>query len=403
MKKRSDDLMALQKRFFILSVVVTLGGCTFASDALFPSMRRDKAQEQKQPERVNIPESSAESASAPPVSGSAPPALGSSSFEPGDIPNVENSGTFVGKKIDTLRQDLSQLQETIRRRNTQLQNLRDRAAQDARHYHEIVAHINARIQVGTTPGNPKLRAKWQQAQEQLERIGKEVDTMNQLATQAASEAAMTAYLLDSIRAAYNISGAVEQDHRHLRILEDETDQTAILIERLLEELNTDISRQRQYINNEESRLNRQAMAIKDGQLVNVSPRAYGNLAGSRESAEKAPPFSAASPNNLPEADISGRRPLVKLRFDRSNVAYEQALYEAAKTALDRHPNVLFDVVSVTPSGPLENRRHSAQRKAEKVFRDMPGMGIPADRLKLGASTDSSIKANEVRVYVRRGD
>ena len=37
-----------------------------------------------------------------------------------------------------------------------------------------------------------------------------------------------------------------------------------------------------------------------------------------------------------------------IRFDRPNVAYQDALYTAVKAALDRKPSAAFDVVAMTP-------------------------------------------------------
>src|SRR3546814_14746741 len=57
------------------------------------------------------------------------------------------------------------------------------------------------------------------------------------------DAALSTYLLESVRAAYGLSGAVEEDHRQLAVLEDDTNQTVVMVDRLLTELSDDIRRQ----------------------------------------------------------------------------------------------------------------------------------------------------------------
>ncbi|MCK5297166.1 MAG: hypothetical protein KAJ75_09785 [Alphaproteobacteria bacterium] len=379
-------MVLLNSRVLTIITAVALCGCSFASDALFPSLSGDETAE-------SIPITSVANESFSVDTADATPVMGSTNFKPLTVTPGNRTGTFVGKKVVTFRTELWQLQETIRRRNTELQSIRNKSAEDTRKYHEIGAFINARLQLGTTPGNPKMRSKWRGAQRQIQLMSNNVAMMNQLATQVASDSAMTAYLLDSIRAAYNISGAVDEDHHQLRILEDETNQTAVLIERLLNELNHDISRQQQYLNNEDNNLKTLAMAIKNGQLYGAS------ISNAIESAtQEIGGNSFSSP--LPSASVEGRRPLVVIRFDRANVPYEQALYQAIKRALERHPETSFDLIAVTPSGGLKKSASDSRRNAEMVLRSLTNMGLPTSRIRLSAMTNASSHSNEVHLYIR---
>lgn len=380
--------MALSKnRFLAFGVAFALSGCSFASDALFPSLGGDG-------DTVNIPASQAEMNADPTVG--PPPALGSTNFEPGMVTPGQPTGTFVGQKVATFRNELRQLQETIRQRNQTLQNIRNQTVQDSQRYHETVATINARLQVGTTPGNPLLQQKWAQAQQQLDAINADIAAMNELATRVASDSAMAAYLMDSVRAAYGLSGAVEEDHRQLNILEDEANQTTVLIERLLSELSQDIARQQNYVANERGNLNALALGIKSGQLYGTS---LGNQAVVRSAA-----MATAPTGSLPAANIAGQRPLVVIRFDRPNVAYEQALYQAVSRAIERRPNATFDLVAVAPtSGSVGERAlgvASSRRNAEQVMRSLTDMGLPADRIRMSGMASPTATSNEVHLYVR---
>ena len=365
--------MSLSKsRFLVLGVTLALAGCSFANDALFPSLGGD----------AGIQSSAIDQ----------PPSLGNSSFVPPSVTPGQPTGTFVGQKVQTFRAELSNLQGVIRQRNQQLQSLRMQTINDSRAYHETVASVNARLQVGTTPGNPELHNQWSNAQAQLDRLNMDVAAMNQLATTVSSDSAMTVYLLDSIRAAYSLSGAVDEDHRQLQTLEVETNQTVVLIERLLSELSQDISRQQGYIGNERSNLNTLALGVKNGQLYGAS---IGNQAMIRGNA-----LSQDTGQGL----AADRRPLVVIRFDRPNVSYEQQLYQAVSRAVERRPNAVFDLVAVSPSaggaGQSAMAAANARRSAEQVMRSLTDMGVSADRVRMSAMSSGGASSNEVHLYVR---
>src|SRR5262249_15744183 len=130
----------------------------------------------------------------------------------------------------------------------------------------------SRLQMGSTPGNPELLAQWNQAQSQLTQIDSDVQTLNKLSALVSADAAASSYLLDSIRASYALSGALEEDHLALRILEDEVNQNAIVIDRALQGLNDEINRQQQYVTSERTSLVALAADINAGQSYGLTPR-----------------------------------------------------------------------------------------------------------------------------------
>lgn len=349
------------------------GGCTFAEDALFPGTA-----------------SSGQSAIAEQASSDGPPTLGSSSFDPVGVTPGSSTGTYVGAKAATLRNDLAGLQATLARQNQMLQQIRSETVQDSQRYHGTVAAINARLQVGTTPGNPILNQQWNAAQNELDRITDDVLKMNRLTNEVTASSTMAGYLLESVRAARSLSGAVDEDHRQLRILEDETNRTVVMVERLLGELTNDAVRQQQYVASEKQNLNTLALGIKNGALF------VGSLSN-QPASSFAQPARAAAP--------TGEQPLVTIRFDKPNVNYEPALYAAVKSALDRRPNATFDIVAVAPAGSNPAQQTvaagNARRNAESVLRSLTNMNMPASRVRVSASTSPTASSNgEVQVFVR---
>lgn len=375
----------------VVAAVVLLGGCAFADEALMPSLNGEEpagGEQQAQGEQQQA------QGGQQPAAGEAgaPPALGTGTFEPQGVTRFEPTGTFVGKKVQNLREDLVRLQGQIGNQNGRLQQLRGETRQATRAYHELVAAINSRLQVGTTPGNPELVSNWNQAQSRLEQVNDIVSRMNSLSNDVASTSRLASFLLESVQAAYGLSGAVEEDHRQLQVLEDETNRTVVLIDRLLNELSQDLSRQTNYLASERANLSTLAVAIKNGEFYggSLANRAYGG-----------PPPETGGPSGA--AMVGQRQPLVVVRFDGSDVQYKQALYNAVSRALDRRPQAAFDVVAVAPAGGGAERqldRAKVRRRAEEVMRALMDLGLPPERLSLAATTSQSVSVNEVHVYVR---
>jgi hypothetical protein len=361
--------MALKKTHAVaLCAVLLASGCSFAEDVLFPS--------------------SGTVAPAAEVSNGAPPAMGTGNYEPIGVTAGSPTGTFVGGKAAALRGDLQSLQATLARQNQALQQIRNETVQDSQRYHGTVAAINARLQVGTTPGNPVLTQQWNAAQGELDRITDDVLKMNRLTNDVTASSTMAGFLLDSVRSARSLSGAVDEDHRQLRILEDETNRTVVMVERLLSELTNDSIRQQQYVASEKQNLNTLALGIKNGALF------AGGLA-SQASYQGAPARTSM---------VAGETPLVTIRFDKPNVNYEPALYAAIKSALDRRPSATFDVVAVSPVGNTPGTQAlaatNAKRNADSVLRSLTNMNLPASRVRTSSTTSPAVSGGEVQVFVR---
>jgi hypothetical protein len=313
------------------------------------------------------------------------------------VPPLDNSkpdqptGTAVGQKVIELKADLAKLQDTLAQQTAKQTQIHADIEQQAATYTAITGAISGKLQVGTTPGNPGLVQAWQEAQGSLDSIDNDIGQMNALSTDVAGNAAYVAYLQDSVRAAFGVSGAVDEDHRQLRMLQDQVAQTNVNVDRLLSQISQDTARQNEFLGTERSNLTSLASAVSRGEFV-------GTTLASRTIP------APAQPTLPPGAGAASGRPLVVIRFDRPNVNYEQALYQAASKALEVRPNAAFDVVGVAPSGgtPAQVALNGdiARTNADRVVRSLLGMGLPADRVSTSQSTDAGIQANEVRIFVR---
>jgi len=388
-------------RVAVVGATLLLPACAFTEEALWPSLTGEDpaggSAKQTQQAQQTTP---AQQPGAAIIQGATPggqPPLGSTDFTPPGVTPGPDTGTFVGKKAVELRQELTRLQQSIGQHNTGLQELRAKVVQDSQRYHTTVGAINARLQVGTTPGNPILVQQFNSAQADLDRVAADIAEMNNLATRVAADSTMSAFLSESARAAFGISGAVDEDHRQLTILEDEVNRTVVLIDRLLKEVADDVRRQTAYVSTERGNLNLLAAGIKSGEIYGASlvNRAMASVAG------VAPDDGRSSAR---AADIAGRRPLVVIRFDKPNVPYQQAVYNAVSRVLEQRPDAAFDLVAVAPTagGPARIAVNSnvSRRHAEGVLRSLVEMGLPPNRVAIAGTTSDAATTNEVHLYLR---
>lgn len=381
-------------RAIILGGAFLVSGCSFVSDSVWPSLAGEG--EAAPAPAVAAAQRTAEAGNTVATVASATaaqPPLGDGVFSTPVSGNLTSTGTIVGQKVQQLSGELQQLQTRLNQRDGRLQQIRTSTVNNAQRYHGTVAGVQARLQVGSTPGNPQLINQWNQAQGELDQVSRDIADMNQLANDVAADSSLAAFLLESARATYGISGAVDQDHANLAVLEDDINRTQVVVDRLLNELSEDVSRQTAYVGNERRSLGALALAIKNGEL-------YGSSLASRAY----PPSNAAfSGQSLGSAPAAGR-PLVVIRFDRPNVEYEQALYTAVSRALDQRPNAQFDLVAVSPSqgspADIALMRSQSRKRADEVLQTLTGMGLPADRVALASTTNPGARTSEVHIYVR---
>ena len=386
---------------FLAGTLLSISACSFTEDSLWPSLTGESPTASAKPAtapKASAPASSDQQtqAGAPSVIVAAnPPPLGTSNFQPTGVTLGQSTGTFVGKKVVEMRDELKRLQASISTHNSQLQALRGKIVANSQRYHGTIAAVNARLQVGTTPGNPILVQQFNSSQADLDRIAADITEMNALANRVGNNSTMSSYLSESARASFAVSGAVDEDHRQLAILEDEVNRTDVLISRLLKEVSNDVRRQTNYVATERSNLNLVSAAIRSGEIFggSLANKALASVAAGQNLTV------AARPSNT-----TGKRPLVVIRFDRNKVPYQQALYHAISRVLERRPAAVFDLVAVAPSSGGAARvalnSNKSRRHAEEVLRALIEMGLPPARVAVSAKTMTSAKSNEVHVYLR---
>ncbi|MBX2833769.1 MAG: hypothetical protein KTR28_02240, partial [Micavibrio sp.] len=158
--------------------------------------------------------------------------------EPRDLIPAPSSGysysdSLVSQKIHGLKSNLSSLQMNIENLAQNLSHIESKSDAWAADYYASIATINTRLQSGTTPGNPRLISELSMAENKLDSLTNTLQNLNLLSTKANELSSQSAFLLEETRAAYGISGAVEEDHANLARLEDSIANTTVAIERIL--------------------------------------------------------------------------------------------------------------------------------------------------------------------------
>jgi hypothetical protein len=427
----------------VLAVALALSGCSSLDEAVFGGVSdagsgvpTDTSNSEGVPQPAPAPEvpapegtasagtlppvdSSGQSTYAPPPSSSGTYATSSGAGAPGTLPPVADygatpepvetqtaaapsnsvsitpvqieagtdTGTPVSQTVQQLRDQLSGLEQRLASGAQRLTDVRTANASSATTYQESKAQIMTRLQLGTTRGNPELVAQWNTAQSALDQLSANINTLNAIGTDVNTDSSSAHFVLDQIVATFNVSGAVDEDHRQLAVLEDETNQTIILIDRLLKSVADDIQRQTAYVANERANLTTLANGIKNGELY---------------SADMTPMMGAARPMAASGSFSGGGGAIAVVRNGGGN--FQQSLYSSLNQALASSPNSNFEIVAVSPTRGTANAVQIAQtttkRRAQEVLRAMTDMGVPASRMQISSSTDPGLSTGEVRVYQR---
>jgi hypothetical protein len=306
------------------------------------------------------------------------------SITPVPIEPGSDTGTAVSQTVQQLRSQLSELEQRLSSGALRLTDVRTANGSSATTYQQSKAQIMTRLQLGTTRGNPELVSQWNTAQSALDQLSANINTLNAIGTDVTTSSSSAHFVLDQIVATFNVSGAVDEDHRQLAVLEDETNQTIILIDRLLKSVADDIQRQTAYVANERANLTTLANGIKNGEL-------YGN--------DMMPMLGAAQPMRMGAATGGA---IAVVRNGGGN--FQQSLYSSLNQALAGSPNSNFEIVAVSPtrgtSSAVQIAQTTTKRRAQEVLRAMTDMGVPASRLSISSSTDPGLSTGEVRVYQR---
>ena len=313
--------------------------------------------------------------------------------------SAEPSGTFVGQKIPPLREDFDSVTEAFLIHRDSYEEIKNRVYGAATQYYGTVAAINTKLQLGTTPGNPVLVKQYDEAQTELKNIesySREVNLLNQKVT---ADAGVVALLKSTINKTLRLAGAIDQDHRHLEVLEDDVEKIEVNIARIINEITEEVSRQSGFMRIENQNLLTLAVAIRNGEAMGTGIRNRSFLAA-QALADAGPPDKQLE---VKRVNITGL-PLVVIRFDDPNIDYEKTLYDAIGITVDKKPDASFGLVAVAPIGKNEGETRinasKVKKYAERVLRSLVSFGLPSKKVALSAKTSGDVVVPEVHIFVQ---
>lgn len=308
--------------------------------------------------------------------------------------------TAASRRISELRGEYTSLQDVLADLYDRLRALQGKSDADGSSYYDAVAAIQSQLSKGTTPGNPVLVERLGGAQGNLESLAAAIKGFEDLSLEVAQASSVASFLASSVELSYGISGAVDRDHDNLRQLEDSVSNTLVLVERLLNSLSEDITRTTSYVTAERQNLRTLALAVANGDVygANISNRLYTQVAQSLfPAAGTASAIGTAAPASTP-------RPLLVIRFDDRNVAYEQALHNSVTAALEAGVGSTFELVAVDPGTGNAARKAiesaKSKRNAERVLRSLVQLGVNANNVTLSKASRKDATSSEVHVLVR---
>lgn len=307
------------------------------------------------------------------------------------------TGTFVGGKINQFRSDLSSIQNAISSHNNDYLRFKDLVDEQTSVYQGLSSAIRSRLQIGTTPGNPILVGQWNDAQRALEDIQNNVNNLQIVNNRVTADAALIEHLSNAIDSSFFISGAIDEDHNQLKVLKDDVQRTAVLYDRLMNELESKISREIQVLNDERQYMKNLAEDVEIGKFggrVSAPPTNAQTSSSSSSSSS-----SSTSPSELKVVPLNYDNAILVIKFDDSSFDYSTALFESISAALEQMPSAGFEVVAVSPTGGA-SYADQARTRASEVFNKILEMGVPSERLTLTSSNSTSAQAEEVHIYLK---
>ena len=308
-----------------------------------------------------------------------------------NVVNGSYTGTFVGQRVAAFRQELNQIKQAQKSNEREFEKINSAVSANSSLYQKTISAVEAKLQAGTTPGNPNLYATLQQAQGNVQTMFANVSALENLSTKTANTLTSINYLENSISAAFNISGAVDEDHKQLRDLQNQ----AITVAQQASALNENVTKaanfQQQTAVQASQEINNLHNSVKNGNNTTVSSRPilHSALPMAKPMAREMshPNYVNASANRIP---------LFSVRFNNPNVDYHDGLNTAVKSALNRKANATFEVVAISNTA----NQNQAQKHASTIMNEIVALGANSGNVNLNAQISEKSSTSEVRVFVK---
>jgi len=399
----------------ILVIALLAGGCATADRLLFQTLAGESPAE---PNSTIEPEAII-------GLGAPPPGLHRSRFRPNPVTPGEPAASEIGRTMARLRLDFMDLSHKLAFYDDELQFRRRALTATIDAYRDGIDDLGLEAGDPVPRNDPAFASQADGLQSKLGRIYGELLGFNNLAAKLTADSAAASGMLEAVRALKARGDASPAEVAELEVLESEIDAAVLLTHQFLSELHLDISAQTEYAADQRRRVQGLLQKVARDEGKTAEPQANparparqsaaltGNTAapvpGPAEAPDEAPaPMAAAPavpaarPQPAPPrpAQAASRRPLITIRFGETDVDYERPLYDAVRAALERRPDVRFDLVGVSAPTEAGGTTPSVRRRTVEVRQVLEAMGMPPSRIALSTTTSGETAGDEIRIYVR---
>jgi hypothetical protein len=202
----------------------------------------------------------------PPANAAEPPTQ-SGAGGPAEFGLAGTSATSVGARAAQLAHEVDRLDASAGSCSTTEADIKAQRTQLSTDYFTRVGQINARLQAGTTAGNPELVASWQTARGSLDSLDREAARLGDLVTSCTNDASQATYLSESIKAAMSLRGGVDADRVELVRQSGRVGSISSSLDLTLDLMLDDFNRQNEMLLVEHRNLATLARAIEVGEVL----------------------------------------------------------------------------------------------------------------------------------------
>jgi len=180
---------------------------------------------------------------------------------------INPTGTPIGVKAVEIKKMLQGLEIGTASMIQATRELYEKAISEVNQYYFAAGEIEATLQLGTTPGNPKLIELRNNAFLELDQIAGTIAMMNGLTAGFSRDSEQAKALSSHIDTTLRMPGAIDEDHAHLILMSDELAKLNGAIDRIIAIINTNTERQSKWLDAERVRFASLSSAIDRGQAL----------------------------------------------------------------------------------------------------------------------------------------
>ncbi|MBX9622104.1 MAG: hypothetical protein K2X28_08850 [Alphaproteobacteria bacterium] len=184
-----------------------------------------------------------------------------------DVQPLNPTGTSVGAKVSEFKKALQGVEIKSASLTQSTRELYEKAIAEINKYYTATGEIEAKLQPGTTPANPKLVELRNRALQQLDQIAHTIGTMNGLIVGFSQASQQVKAVSSSIQTTLQLPGAVDEDHANLLLMSGELKQLEGVVSQILSIINTNTQRQNEWLTAERVRFATLSSAIDKGRLI----------------------------------------------------------------------------------------------------------------------------------------